>query len=391
MAHKNQPRLLFTALVAMLSLLVCACRREAPAELEINEDYSSAHITCDNLYQGDSVEEAVLFMNLPEERRQQMAQTLERYGPLACAEELKFANRVFRVGRSKRASDYLALLSAKMLQLIRKNNNVMVLWSRLDGIQKGHYLYAQCEDAHHGPCPAAFAVTFREVPPEVLDTEGRRLYWPQAPTHVFRFFHFHTPNYMIIGSTVYVVREDNSFKIVSESVKGGSQRTASISPGVEPVVASGIEACRKVKNEEDTWRWNIAISSEDKRANSFEIVLASTTVSADPNASSTSENVLYDYDAFRKYCRAWEDVRFRFSASLQADKNQVFYVCHLGSGSRSTTDRYPGKDITDLNINETGLFTQGSLDLFSFETVDANNIRIKNKVLVRLRPKPAAD
>jgi hypothetical protein len=213
-----QSRFKSIALMLFCVVAIFGCRKKGSDDLEDSKENSEVSITCESLYQGDSIEEALTFMKVPENRRETTLQSIKKYGPLANHDELEFANRVFNISRTKKSSEYNDLLSRKMLELLEKKDEDAFLWITIDHISKGEFLYACCEESFYGPCEAQYAVTCDQMIPEEIPTNGP--YWAQEPTHRFVFFHFHTPNNMIIGSTVYAIIENGAFKIVSESIKG---------------------------------------------------------------------------------------------------------------------------------------------------------------------------
>jgi len=99
---------------------MCACAISGcSSNEEENSENSQVAIAYENLYQGDSIDEALLFMKVPDDRREITRPIVERYGSLAIHDELEFAKQLFVASRTREFSRYKDLLSHKMLELLK--------------------------------------------------------------------------------------------------------------------------------------------------------------------------------------------------------------------------------------------------------------------------------
>lgn len=361
--------------------------------VEVDLSYASENVVCENLYQGESIEEAIAFMGVPEDIREGNIGFIERNGELASGKELEFANRLFKVRRSRSVEDYSSLLSRKMQKVMAANDKESFLVHRIAAIKKGHYLYAECEDDFYGKCDAKFLVTFGEVDMDLFK-RAKNLYFPEMPTRRFVFFHFHNPNYMVIGSTHYLVKEDGDCKLIVESLKNMDMPASPEKVRVLPVTVSGIE--KKTIYDysgKSCEQWHVGLTEADNKNNIIEIVKTIQVIKGEKKLEGDqAQEVVIGYDAFEKYAKVWDDVRFKFAAAIERKSERSFgpdiggfkYILQIASGSVSSDLKYPGMAISNVSIKEEGVFADGELELFSFDSVGADGVVYRNKVFVRL-------
>ena len=380
----------FLLSVAAVFALLLGCEESG---LEVDQSYASEDVVCDNLYQGESTEEAIVFIGVPEDARKSRLGSIEGSGKLASKKELEFANKVLKVGRSRSVEDFTSLLSKRMQEIMRTGDKESVLWERVHLIKEGHYLDSSCEEDFHGRCDAKFLVMVDKL--DKNPAEGHRhLHFPEIPTHKFTFFHFHKPNYMLIGSTVYMVEEGSDYKIVVESLKDIDMPAYPKMVRVLPVTVSGIE--KKTAYEyfgKPCEQWHVALTDADNKNNIIEIVKTSRVIKGEKKLEDDqAKEVVVDYEEFEKYAKAWDDVRFKFSAAIEPKSEHSFgldiggfkYIRHIASGSIAGDLKYPGMEITGVSVKEKGAFINGELELFTFDSLGADGVVYRNRVFVRL-------
>ena len=105
MVHRH--RYTSIAIILLCAFAISGCSNN---EEDSTED-DQVEIVYEDLYQGDSIEEALLFMKVPDNRREATLQSIERYGPLANHNELKFANPATQI-------DILELARTEALEIL---------------------------------------------------------------------------------------------------------------------------------------------------------------------------------------------------------------------------------------------------------------------------------
>lgn len=378
---------------ACLLFGICGCEESGP---KINRAYAKSNIVCDNLYQGDSIEDAVTFLGAPDDKRKSNIDFIKRQDKLAQGKELEFANRLFNTGRTRSAEDYTSLLSNKMKKLMAANDKRSLLNAQISAIRDGQAFSAPCEDDFHGKCDAKYAVTFGEIDKKRLDDSNWH-YFPDKPTHQLLFFHFHKPNYSIIGEYHYLVEKNGDYKIVAASLKNRDAPEYKKGRRVMPVTKSGIEK----KTVDDLSgrlfeKWHIGLTEDDNKKNTFDIIRTSRVISGEKKLDADFvKEVFVGYDYFAVRAKAWDYVRFEFAIDLKNKQVQSFgpdiggrrYSCRIGTGSTNKTLKYPGMEITNINLKEEGVFKDGKLELLSFDSTGEDGTVYRNSVFVRLTPK----
>lgn len=378
---------------ACLLFGVCGC---GGSGLKINQAYAKENIVCDNLYQGDSIEDAVVFIGTPEDERKGKIDYIKRQGGLAQGKELEFANRLFNTGRTRSAEDYASLLSKKMKKVMAANDKRSLLHYQISAIRDGHAFGAQCEDGFYGKCDAKFVATFDEIDKKMLD-DSKGYYFPDKPTHQLGFFHFDKPTYMIIGGLYHVVEKNGDYKYVTASLKNEDAPEYKKRKRVMPVTKSGIEK-RTVYESPGKRLWekcHIGLTEEDNKNNTFEIIKTSRVISGEKELDADlAEEVVVGYDYFATQAKVWESVRFTFAIDFKYKPIQSFgpdigglrYSAGIRPRSTLKTLKYPGMEITNINLKEEGVFKDGKLELLSFDSTGEDGTVYRNNIFVRLTP-----
>jgi len=135
-------------------------------------------------------------------------------GQLANAGQLAFANKLLSLCQSRDTELFKSLLSdATRKELDGPDNNKQMVRYHLREIENGTFLYGQWDFKR-------FA-TFRPLTQDDLDRLSKHVSFAKRPTHAIHFFHFHKPNYMLIGTSTYLVREADSYRIVTGTLLKG--------------------------------------------------------------------------------------------------------------------------------------------------------------------------
>jgi hypothetical protein len=204
-------------------LLVLGCERKGPGSLPTD---ATAEIACSSLFQrSDSLADALAFIEVPEDRMAASLVSVSKRGELANSAQLAFANKLFRLRQSKDVELFKSLLSDETRkQLDEPDNNRQMVHYRLREVENGIFLYGRDD--------FKFFATVRTLTPDDLDLLGTSVSFAQTPTHIIVVYHFHRPNYMLIGDTCYLVEDGDSYRIVTETLlKGELQKTPVSSNG----------------------------------------------------------------------------------------------------------------------------------------------------------------
>ncbi|MCF7955134.1 MAG: hypothetical protein K9M75_04975 [Phycisphaerae bacterium] len=368
---------------------ICGCNQS-------NRPYPKRNIVCDDLYQGDSIEGAITFTGSPDDTRKTDIKFLSRQDKLAQGKELKFANRLFNCGKTRNVEDYKSLLSNKMKKLLAAKDKHSLLNHQIRTIEDGQAFSGPCEVNFHGKCDARFVVTFGEIDKKMLD-DSNWYYFPDKPTHQLGFFHFHKANYSMIGGMHYVIKKGSDYKIVAGSFKNKDVPEYEKPTRVVPVKFSGIEKKTLMKvSTGPRERWEIGISEADNKSNKFEVVKTTEVINGEKKLDADlAEKVLVDYAYFAVRANVWDYIRLGFYINLKTEPNQTFgpdkgrLFCGVSFGTGSTTASliYPGKEISNIILQEEGVFENGKLTLLSFDSTGKDGTIYRNSVFVRLTPK----
>lgn len=371
----------------------------AESSLNTNQPYPQRDIVCENLYQGNSIENAVAFAGSPENRRQEDIHYLSRQNGLAQDKALAFANRLFKTGQTRNSEDFTSLLSRKMKALLVEKDKQTTLNAHINRVRSGHAFSAPCEDDFYGNCGAKYIVTFGEVDKKRLE-DSKWFYFPEKPTHQFCFLHFHKPGYTLTGEMWYAVEEEGDYKIVALSVTNEEAPEYQTPKRVLPVTISGIEEKTIFElGGSPNDQWHIGLTPEDNKNHIIEIVRTSHRIKGDRLLEDDeAETVVMDYDHVEKFANIWDDVRFKFRADFESAGKKFFgygrsgldYGFNIASQSKSGAFMYPGTEISNLKLKTEGVFEEGKLELFSFDSTAEDGTLYSNSVYVRLTPKQSS-
>jgi len=194
-------------------LSLCGCKKHTERdELGVIND----NIVCEDLYQiNDTFTNAYKFVNAPREYIEDPNMNPVK-GELVGQDKLDFANKVFSIRKTKDVDLFISLLSKGTIKQLSQDSNKHMVHHHIKSIKDGTFLYGEHD--------VKFFAAFREFIKSDAEWESLLKYcsFPDMPTHILNFWHYHEkPNSLIIGSTFYLVEQDDSYKIVPETLKYG--------------------------------------------------------------------------------------------------------------------------------------------------------------------------
>jgi hypothetical protein len=138
------------------------------------------------------------------------------------------------------------------------------------------------------------------------------------------------------------------------------------------------------------------LTETDNKNNTIEIVRTAKVISGDKElAPHITEDVKIDYDDFKIYAEAWDDVRFTFKLVIKpesekpdsTDTSHMKYGFKIANNHHGGSLAYPGMKISAVNINKDGTFVNGELELVTFNSIGKDRTVYENRVIVRLTKK----
>jgi len=346
-----------------------------------------------SLYQKQgSIRYALEFIGMPEE----LIDTtfVSKRGQLANPQQLEFANKLFSVRKSKDVDMFISLLSDGTKKQLNDDNNKRMLHHHIKEVKDGTFLYGEYD--------FKFFVTFRKVTEKLSEMLKKHVSFAETPSHAIHYWHFHKPNYMLIGESYYLIEDEGSYKIVTQTL---------LSEPVIPVKKEqptgpkeyGIVAFKQTDNaytQPTVWKyeWNIEIERNVADENTFQLLKTTKVISgnADLHPEIAVQKII-DESVIEKYKYKGLKYTFRIGDS-EPRYNYHKYGRKLTSWScgfsianmgQSKSIFFPGKDITNIKTNKQGNFIGSDLELLSFETSE-ENIRYEHKVILRKSDSPEA-
>jgi hypothetical protein len=370
-------------------LLLPGCQRQGE---EVKSTNANKEIICSKLYQkDDSLIDALKFIDTPEDRME--TSFVSKRGKLADQSQLAFANKLFSLRKSKDVDMFISLLSDGSKKQLDEHNNKRMVRHHIRKIRNGTFLYGEYD--------CKFFATFRELTQKDWDMLRKHVSFAETPAHVIHYWHFHRPNYMLIGSTFYLIEDEGSYKIVTQTLlhgeippPGGKQRTSG--PKEYGIVA--FEQIDDAYAKPNVWkyRWDIELSLDESENNTFEILKVTKVISGqddialDPNIA---KQVLVKESMFEKYRYKELKFTFRIGASAPAVRFKKYgerltgwiYGISIASFFKSDFMLFPGKNITGVKVNKQGKFVDSDLGFITFETAK-EKVRYEHKVILRKKP-----
>lgn len=376
-------------LAGFLLLPGCQDNGEEGKLADVNEE-----IVCPMLYQkSDSFTNALTFIDVPEDRMETSLAFVSKRGKLADQDQVVFANKLFSIRKSRDVDMFISLLSEGTKKQLNDDNNKRMVHHHIGEIGDATFLYGEYD--------SKFFATFREFTNKDWDTLKKHVSFAETPSHVIHYWFFHKPNYMLIGTTFYLIESKGSYKIVTETLLHGEIGPARGQSKTSAPKEYGIVAFEQTDDaytRPNVWkyRWDVELSLGESENNTFEI-LKITEVSSGLHGTELhpgiGKQVLVQQSMFEKY--KYKELRFvfRIGTAPPAERFRKYgqrltgWICGLSIASFFKSDFmfFPGKNITSVKVNKQGNFVDSDLEFITFETAK-ENIEYRHRVVLRKKP-----
>ncbi|MBN2589682.1 MAG: hypothetical protein JXA96_07460 [Sedimentisphaerales bacterium] len=340
--------------------------------------------------QNDSISDALNFIEVPEEKMETYLTTVQNNGELASGDILKFANKYFSLRTSKNSERYISMLSDKTKEIIDDDNKNGSLFYHINRIKNGTFLNSENEYKY-------FAVS--SIITNELQNSLKRDNFTQMPTHRIIFYYFNEPRDMLMVSSVYMVKEQDSYKIVTETMSKDEAEKLIQTEKKNLTQEYGIISYQEISDDKTGSMkhiFSIAVKPDDTVNNTFEIVKLTELISEQENsdiAPEITEKVLTDSKLFEKYKD--KQLNFKFIIEYKEPESNTsssgkslsswIYSISIASYDESSTMYYIGQNIQDIKVNKDGDFLDSDLELMSFES-QKDGKKYKNRILLRKTP-----
>jgi len=375
-------------LCAVIFLLLPGCQRKdrqsRPAE-------TGDEIVCPMLYQeSESFVNALKFIEVPEERMETSLSSVRNRGEPASQSQLLFANKLFSLRKSGNVDMFVSMLSEGTKKQLNNDNNKRMLHHYIREIKDKTFLYGEHD--------FKFFATFREFTQEDGEILKKHASFSDTPSDIIQYFHFHKPKYMLIGSSFYLMEDNGSYRIVTQTLLHGELAAPAKNQMASGRKESGIVSFEQIDDaytKTNIWKydWEINLGPDQSRNNTFELLKLTEIISAQDHADihpEIAEQVLLEKNVFEKY--RYKQFEFRFRIGDQGPVDNLFkygqrlsgwdYSISIGGLGTSSSMFFPGIDIANVRLNKQGGFDGSDLEFISFETTK-EGIRYKNRVILR--------
>lgn len=380
----------YIAVLICLTVLLlpgCQSKDEESQPTDVNDN-----IVCPMLYQGDSLTEALKFIELPEERMDTSPSFVsKRGGRLPEQRELAFANAIFSLRKSRDADMYMSMLSSSTRKQLLKDDSRIAGRSYPERIKNGTFLYGEHD--------FKFFAQFRKLSrAELADLIDPNRGFTQKPSYAIDFWHFHKPKYMLIGDPFYLVREKGAYKIVMCKWLGDDPLRARPKKPSRPK-KYGIAAFEQnddayERKDVCKYEWDVELELDESQANTFEllklteVVSSEDTIELDPDIA---KQVITAQKVFDKY--KYRGLKCSFKVGLDEPEGKYGrggllgwgWYFNIASSWTSGTMRFPGNNVTNVKANESGRFVGQDLEFMSFET-SKDGVLYRHRVVLRKMP-----
>lgn len=374
-----------TALFCIVILFsITACRNDESQPADVNDN-----IVCPMLYQGDSLAEALEFIELPEEDMENRLSSVTKWGELARQDELLFANRLFSIRKSKDVNMFKSLLSSRTRKHLDDDNKRMA-HLHIDQIKSGTFIYGEYD--------FKFFATFGELTQVEKDSLKRNASYAQEPSHVLRYWHFHKPKHMLISGPFYLIKDKRSYRVIDEAMFRGELPSVTKQKEAARPKKYGITAF--VQNDDaydkkgvHKYEWDIQLKLEESKANTFELLRLTKVVSAQGNIEldpDIARRVIVKQEVFDKY--KYKELKCSFKVGREEPGGKFGiglsgwgYSFDIASLTLTGSIIFPGKDVTNIKPNKEGGFVGDDLEFISFDTSE-EGVKYNNRVVLRKRP-----
>jgi len=162
------------------------------------------------LYQKrNSLNDALVFIEAREDKLESYISSVGEKRELVNQDQLNFANKLFSLRTSKDTEFFISLLSEKANEQLKDDNKNGILIHHIEEIKNGTFLYGEYD--------FKFFATLGKLSKEEHD-KLQNVDFTETPTHNIVYWHFHKPKNMLIGSTYYLIEDEDSYKIVTETL-----------------------------------------------------------------------------------------------------------------------------------------------------------------------------
>jgi len=343
-------------LCVVIFLLLPGCQKK---DSQSRPTETGDEIVCPLLYQEDeSFVNALKFIEVPEERLETSLSSVRNRGELASQSQLLFANKLFSIRKSGNVDMFVSMLSEGTKKQLNTDNDKRMLHHYIREIKDKTFLYGEHD--------FKFFASFREFTQEDGEMLKKHVSFSDTPSHIIYYFHFHKPKYMLIGSTFYLMEDNGSYNIVTQTLLRGELAAPDknqIASGLKEYGIVSFEQVDDAYTKTNTWKydWKIDLDLDQSLHNTFELLKLTEIISAQGHADihpEIAKQVLLEESVF------WD------------------YSISIGGFGTSSSMFFPGMDITNVQLNKQGGFDGSDLELISFET-SKEGVKYKNRVILR--------
>lgn len=335
-----------------------------------------------NLYQKqDSIKNALTFIGTPEDRMD--ASFVAKSGQLASQEQLSMLNILFMANANKDVNMVSAILSDGTKRELHDSNNAAF---ELSSIEKWKFF---SDNAKY------FAVS-RDFTDEDYGRIKKSVHFADMPNRLITVYQFDRRAYMLIGSSLYVLKKGSDYKLVfpifaRKLVNKAIQEDENKTPAEYGIVAFKQDDEAYTKSVGWKYQWNIELNEEASSNNTFEFLKLTTVTSGQADLMpKIAIQTLVEPNLIEKYKYKGLKCRF-YVGSSEPSYNSYKYDQKLSSWSwcfgiassaKSSAMFFPGENVTNIKVNTHGNFVGSDLELLSFET-SKENIKYEHKVILK--------
>jgi len=376
------------SLCAVIFLLLPGCERK---NRQSRPSETGDEIVCPMLYQeSESFVNALKFIEVPEDRLEISLSSVGNRGELAGQSQLLFANKLFSLRKSGDVDMFVSMLSEGTKKQLNNDNNKRMLHQYIREIKDKTFLYGEHD--------FKFFAVLREFTQEDGELLKKHASFFDAPSHIIQYFHFHKPNYMLIGSRFYLMEDNGSYRIVTQTLLNSELTAPAKNQMTSRRKEYGIVSFEQINDaytKTNIWKyeWKIDLGPDQSRDNTFELLKLTEIISAEDNVDihpEIAKQVLLEESVFEKY--RYKQFEFRFRVGDRGPVDNLFkygqrlsgwdYSISIGGLGTSSSMFFPGIDIANVQLNKQGGFDGSDLEFISFETTK-EGIKYKNRVILR--------
>lgn len=194
-----------TVLFFVSIIAITGCKKNNQPVSSTTED-----IICASLYQkNDSIANALNFIEAPQEKLETYISIVQNNGKLVSGDLLKFANKYLSLATNKNTDMYISMLSTKTKEILDDVKKNGVIHYNLNAIKAGTFVNSKDEHKY---------LAISSVVSKELQNTLRRANFTEMPTHRIIFYYFDRSRDRLLSSTVYLIEEQGSYKIVTEEM-----------------------------------------------------------------------------------------------------------------------------------------------------------------------------